>query len=219
MSDEEHPNESRVPRPELAEPKQGILQATGDPEPVLADAATARAGELPRSKDSDAEQASLDFLWKIHGYVNEYIRFADTKAAFTITLAVAVLGGLLSSGVHRLVVLAPPSQWTLLESAAGASMFLLAISVFLGGCAIWPRFWRRGAGEGHIFWGAIVEQPNANAFWAGIRNRAPENLTEAVAHHVYSLANVCARKYSYVSLSMGAAFVGAVLGALALVWL
>jgi hypothetical protein len=30
----------------------------------------------------DPDLNTTEFLWEVHRYVNEYIRFADTKAAF-----------------------------------------------------------------------------------------------------------------------------------------
>ena len=42
-----------------------------------------------------------DFLWKTHSYMNDYIRFADTKAAVVIALSTALLGGLIAAEAHH----------------------------------------------------------------------------------------------------------------------
>lgn len=54
----------------------------------------AQKGEATRPVDWDAAST---LLWDLHSYTNEYIRFADTKAAFIATACTALIGSLVAS--------------------------------------------------------------------------------------------------------------------------
>src|SRR5437763_11946832 len=43
---------------------------------------------------------SLEFLWKVHSYTNDYIRFADTKAGIALALVAGLLATLFGSKAH-----------------------------------------------------------------------------------------------------------------------
>src|SRR4051794_39473072 len=46
------------------------------------------------------DAAKHEFLWHTHEYLNEYARFADTKAAFAGAIASALIGALYSAKAH-----------------------------------------------------------------------------------------------------------------------
>jgi hypothetical protein len=50
----------------------------------------------PPDKNADA---TAKFLWDVHKYTNDYIRFADTKAAFVAAASTALIGTLVGSNV------------------------------------------------------------------------------------------------------------------------
>jgi hypothetical protein len=59
--------------------------------PGFKDRALSKAGE------TDDANSLEDFLWQVHEYTNEYIRFADTKAAFIVAASTALIGTSISS--------------------------------------------------------------------------------------------------------------------------
>ena len=77
---------------------------------------------------TEEQQARVDFLWNVHSYTNEYIRFADTKAALTVAWATALLGVLYAERVHA-VPNPETGFWvtSLLAAAALCAGFVLSV--------------------------------------------------------------------------------------------
>ena len=85
-----------------------------------------------------AASARLTFLWQTHGYLGEYSRFADTKAAFAGALAGALIGCLYGAGLFAPLMGTWVGNWTWklwLNSLAG--LFLCA-SVLLACRVVYP---------------------------------------------------------------------------------
>ena len=66
--------------------------------------------------DQQSSGPPLDFLWNVHSYTNEYIRFADAKAAFVVTIAAALVG---PSSAPRSSMLSNPPLYTCGPSQLG----------------------------------------------------------------------------------------------------
>ena len=137
-----------------------------------------------------------DFLWKTHSYMNDYIRFADTKAAIVIALSTALLGGLITAEAHhwcspRLLNFVEPA-WK--ESWLGIGALLSILFLVLAfSCAIFamtPRLWSvqitglwqsikhmfavpkpsADHSAGFIFCGEILKHGSAENYWeSGVR--------------------------------------------------
>lgn len=156
------------------------------------------------------------FLWNTHGYLNQYIRFSDTKAGFSGTIAVGLLGVLYSVGTHRPMLAIPVGQWTMSTWAAAIAMVALIMSIVLVAVAVAPRL-RSSDRKGFIFWENIAAHENAEALKAAYDAQDADGLDDHLLRHVFELSkNVCTPKFRYVSLSVWALCIGGLLGCVAL---
>ena len=158
---------------------------------------------------------SLDQLWKIHSYTNEYIRFADQKAAFLFAIPSALLAAMYSFGYNknlgfdRLTLLNATFYDTALGTLTLLSIAPLALCAVFSLCVIAPRLGRlprtflsvfskptsSTKHIGHIYWGDIIAHGTSTNYAAGMENRIADDLSRDVATHVYTLAQVAASKY------------------------
>lgn len=81
---------------------------------------------------SQQDDASIEFLWNSHSYLNEYIRFADTKAEIVIGWTSAVIGALLASGFHK------HFDVSIIGVLCFASLAVLVTAFVFGFMAVWP---------------------------------------------------------------------------------
>lgn len=183
--------------------------ATSAPAPAALDAAPRAPAPWAAS-----DLAALDFLWRTHGRLNEDARFADTKAAIVILLASGLIASLSALRLHVLVLSRSPLQWGFLEPLAAAGYVLLAAGMCFAAWAIKPRL-NRAHDKGFLFWDSIRGYPTPQEFWQAYRLQDARTLNEHMAHHVYTLAGVCQRKYRLVGLGMWAFFLGAAAAVLA----
>jgi hypothetical protein len=90
-----------------------------------------------------AAKDTLEFAWKIHGYANEYIRFADGKAGAVMAWSAAMIGALFTAKIHHYFLVWPSWDWgwkpTLLGAVAVLAYLLLMGGVLHGVGAISPR--------------------------------------------------------------------------------
>jgi|SRR5208337_832171 len=121
---------------------------------------------------------SIEFIWKVHDYTNNYIRFADTKAALVIVVASGLTASLYAAQAHhyfrlsRLSLHAASGWATLLGVGSLLAFLCLGGSIFLAVLAVVPRLRlqpRAGrtlvqkplhsSGEqpvGYVFWRSIL---------------------------------------------------------------
>jgi hypothetical protein len=91
-------------------------------------------------EDPDKRAEATDkFLWDVHKYTNDYIRFADTKAAFVAAASTALIGTLVSSTVLDSCFRVTPCAWFKVQWLAMVGLLLLATSLSLAVNAIRPR--------------------------------------------------------------------------------
>jgi hypothetical protein len=93
-----------------------------------------------------------DFLWQVHEYTNEHIRFADTKAAFIVAASTALISALVASLILDSLLRRALSVWSGSQWIAAFGLLLLSASVVLGVVAIRPRLWNKTP-VGFIFLG------------------------------------------------------------------
>ena len=172
----------------------GLSEATSAPSLAVAQ----RAGTQPTH--------SREFLWKVHGYVNDYIRFADTKAAFCLGVASELVGALFSSKSQELF-LKPPQTFTLLAWMSLAAFLFLVFSIGSAVIVVYPRLWIHAL-KGHSSYMAIAEFPSAKAFAADFGLQSDQELNDQLSNQLYSLAKVCRRKYRWVGVAMATAVIG-----------
>lgn len=218
---------------------QGPNPASSNPQ---TGAVTGSAAPLALAS-SDVELTRVDFLWKTHSYTNDYIRFADPKAAILIAIASGLIAALFTAKCHllcapgRLSWAEATAKATFLGAASLLAFCLLGLSVIFGSWAVAPRLWRtfvRGVVQrllrrlatavqpqakpqaGLIFWGDILLHHDENAYWQAVSALAPSQMSEAIAKHVYVLAGIADAKYTWVKWATICGYAGAVFACIVL---
>jgi len=158
-----------------------------------------------------------EFLWKVHSYVIDNIRLGDTKAAFCVAIASALIGALFASKCHELFIRVAPSQWTALGFTSLGAFALLAISIGAAVAVIRPRLWTHSE-KGFVFWKAISDFNAAITFRVEYETQTEAELNASLANQLYSLATVCRRKYSWMNVAILAATVGGALAVIVLLF-
>jgi hypothetical protein len=139
-----------------------------------------------------------DFLWHVHAYTDENIRFADTKASIVIVWSAVLLGYLISAKAHHLFLHAGFAKL----SAGGQAHALLGLVTFgflaaaflLAVLTISPNL-RDERSPGFLFWKRIRAHKSAARFREQLLQRSSEDLASHLAGNVFILAGVCQRKY------------------------
>ena len=159
---------------------------------------------------------SQAFLWHVHEYLNEYVRFSDTKAAFAGTLASGLLAALYSSRAHMEALQTPCRQWPIATWLDVCASVFLALSVVLALITVRPRL--GVASKGFIFWGSIAAHGKVDMLQSSFHSQSEVALNDHLLGHLFDLAhNVCLPKYRTVSLSIAALGIGGVLAGAGLV--
>lgn len=158
-----------------------------------------------------------DFLWNVHSYTNEYIRFADAKASVVIAWAGAVLGTLVASKTYANFW--DNKLWTsgtmFMAWVTLLSFFLLAASFVVAILTIAPRLKYDGkALKGLIFWEVVQTFSNGEAYAQAVKDCT--DLDSRVAQHVYELASVAHGKYAKVTYNIWLAGAGTLLAIVAI---
>jgi hypothetical protein len=142
-----------------------------------------------------------DFLWQVHKYTNDYIRFADTKAAFVVGISTALIGASFKATLFDNMFRKPLCQWSLLQYLGLVGISLLFTSIFCSILAIWPRFWNKQP-TGHIFWESVVAHGAAEKFTKSVHERSSDQLSRTTSDHLFTLASIAKRKYHLVDVSL-----------------
>jgi hypothetical protein len=192
----------------------GVSSSTPSPETPQALAAVKPPDSATPAKDLIQER---EFLWKVHGYTNDYIRFGDTKAGFCFGVASALIGALFVSKSHELFTKIGPSQWTAWSYVSLAAFLSLAVSIGATIIVIRPRLWTHEKKD-FVFWGAISAFGTETEFGAEFAAQTPNELNTSLAHHLYSISRVCRRKYMWVTVAILAAVLGGALAVLLLLF-
>jgi hypothetical protein len=154
---------------------------------------------LENCRSSSDNETQSKFLWEVHHYTNEYIRFADTKAAFIATACTALIGALIASKIFDSTFRMPPSQWLWSQRFSIVAVTLLGLAVILCVWAIRPRLPGKNPTGGFIFWESVVAHGSAQAFSQNAAKLQNDDRVAAISDHVYILASVAKRKYRWVS--------------------
>lgn len=179
---------------------------------------TADGAAGPEGTAAAPTHIALDYLWKVHGYTNEYIRFGDTKAALILAIITGLIAALFGAKVHEY---ASPTRLDWANAKAAATAFgvltvlafvfllLAAVFIFLG---IAPRLWAdykcdfldwvRGKFEPHaagpLAFINVANYTDANSYWATVQGMTPGQQAESVARHVHVLAKIADRKFKWI---------------------
>jgi hypothetical protein len=154
-----------------------------------------------------AEKDRIDFLWKVHSYTNDYIRFADSKAAFVAASSAALIGAVMGTRVldevgQKGLAQCPAHCWV------GLFALVLLAAAFLSAVfAIRPRL-RATTNKGFIFWGSVVEHKNDLSYSKAVQALKTDQLELNVSRHVFALAKICKTKYFWTNLGIVLGTVG-----------
>jgi hypothetical protein len=163
----------------------------------------------------DPNESRSDFLWEVHKYTNEYIRFADTKAAFIAGISAALIGSLVASPLFDSIFLSTPCLWSKLQWTGIAALLLLAVSLVLSIAAIRPRLWNKTS-VGYIFWGSIAGHGSMLQFTRAVHELSQLGMTNAISDHLFVLSSIAKRKYAYVDWALSVGVAGGALAGIVL---
>src|SRR3954447_10591056 len=77
----------------------------------------------------EADEFMEEYLWHLSQYINEHVRFSDTKAGSVVVLSGAVLSLLYSGGFYRAFADVPVTHWSLRSVASLLTFICLGGSV------------------------------------------------------------------------------------------
>lgn len=160
-----------------------------------------------KTESSGQSGNQLVFLWNTHKYIDDYIKFADTKAAFVVAILSAFLSSGIKSGSYATILHKPVSQWCLLDGIAITALILMLAAVLMSVNVIRPRLKTKQV-EGIIYWKAITIA-GCFKFVSTIESLDDDTLRSAVAGHTYEIAEIATKKYRFVALAMILGIVGA----------
>lgn len=160
--------------------------------PSLAVQETGR-GEIVPSSVSPLEEHHADFAGFQEDYVRHYISLADTKAAWTFTIASGVLVYLIGTDKTKDALLAPVLSWP--YASLIASVLLLVVSAFFSFRVVAPRL-ASNSGEGIVFFGSVAAKDDAASFVSEVAAHDPAEITEARLIHCFDVSKVCDGKYA-----------------------
>jgi hypothetical protein len=174
-------------------------------------------GSLARSASVEEDEFMDDYLWAVNGYINDHVRFSDTKAGSVIVLAGAVLSLLYSGGLQRDFAGRPFGEWTITSVAALLAFLCLGGSVMTAAWSIRPRLVRVHT-TGFIFWESVLAHGSADAFVRALNGQTRQQLLDHLCAQIYHVSLVCSRKFLWVARSIQLCLVGALLAAAVLVF-
>src|SRR2546428_5070756 len=149
-------------QPRLVAPADSLHLATPS---TSSDALALGGSPTPRQTGVPAQR---EFLWKVHSYTNDYIRFADAKAGFSVGIASALLAVLYAAKCHELFVTLAPVQRTPLAWVSVGAFLSLVASILAAVAAVRPRLWTH-SDKGFIFWRGIAEYDGPEMFTAAFQ--------------------------------------------------
>jgi hypothetical protein len=156
-----------------------------------------------------------EFLWEVHNYTNEYIRFADTKAAFIAGASSALIGSLVASSLFDSCFRITLCQWSKTQWIGFAGLLFLAFSLALSVTATRPRLWNN-ARVGFIYWGSIVGHKTAGSFTRAFHDLSVRERSAALSNHLFVLARIAERKYAFVDRALYSGIAGGSLAGISL---
>ncbi len=207
---------SLPPERKLPPPEKRLRTESPPSNTVRHSSETNELGNTTARSSPSEPSVKLDYLWHVHEYINEYIRFGDAKAAFAGTIASGLLAALYTSLAHSQFLQLPHDRWsTSTWLAIGAAIFL-GTSVVLALWTVRPRL-QSTQSRGFIFWGNIANHKNIEDLQSSFYSQSEQNLNDHLLRHLFDLSKkICVPKYRSTSLCVAALCLGAFLAGVAL---
>ena len=191
-------------------------ELSGQTTSEVASRASARPGDIwqptiPEPISLATTYDRLTYLWSVHSFTNECIRFSDTKAGAVVVIATGLIGALYGSEIHRRSTLLPvapsdPKAW-----AALSAFILLILGVLCGAWSIIPRL-QKCRERNFIFWDNVLEFRSAADYAKALRAESFEGLLDHLASELFIVASICRIKYRWLRLSISLALLGGLIG-------
>ena len=158
-----------------------------------------------------------DFLWKVHAYTNEYIRFSDTKSGVVVAFSLTVLGALGATKHFNPLGSVSVGGWSTINWATGGAALLLVTATLSAAWSMRPRLWNPQS-KGFIFWESIKAHETAADFKSSLAQQSEADLNTHLAGHLHVLAAVASRKYFWSDVAMLLAAAGGFVAAAVLIF-
>jgi hypothetical protein len=162
-------------------------------------------------------QEKVGFLWDVHRYTNEYIRFADTKAAFIAGVDAALIGTAISSSLFDSCLHQSPCHWSVALWLGIAGVIPLCFSIAFSVSTIIPLRWHNVT-HGFIYWNSVVAHGSPKNFGHAFVALSSDGMTSELTNHIYVLGTIAKKKYEFICMAAWLSVVGCVLTGIA-VWL
>jgi hypothetical protein len=186
---------------------------------------------------SPDQKEQIDFLWKVHSYTNDYIRFADQKAGLLLAVQSGLVAALYSAKLHLACSVSKLNydQATAKDTLLGFVALLAFAGLLVGiACALFaivPRLWvqfrpslvarlrNKLVGDlpkGPIFWKQVLLTGSSEEYVQYVEGLSPTERVRQVGHHIHALAGVANAKFDWINLSVAAGALGAFLALIGL---
>jgi len=148
--------------------------------------------------------ARIEFLWRVHEYINRNTHFADGKAGISF----AATSGLISwitahydkfSDAERFGFFPTLLIWS------GVACLMLAVTAFAA--VLIPRLWAKSQ-KGLIFWEQVAKYDTGAAYSHAVTQMNEEGIEVVLADHIHIMARLASRKYALVAFGVNAAAAG-----------
>lgn len=161
------------------------------------------------------DSKKFDFMWNVHSYQNEYIRFADTKAIVVLGWVSAISGLMISLDRHHLLFKPKEIDWSLAVFGLLAPTWMAFISLTVSFIAcvfvLFPRLPKSFSGKSEntlIFWDEVQSFKNASDYNRAIEAATDQDLIRKVSQHLFTLSEISRLKYQIAQWALGAGVVG-----------
>jgi hypothetical protein len=155
----------------------------------------------------------LDFAWKTHDYIHNYIRFSDAKAALAITWCTAMAGAMCVAGIHVGLVKGQMTGFLFLSSLSG--FILLGLAFLAAAWSIMPRLWTKQR-SGLVFWESIIVIAHDSLYPKELGRKSVAELADHLAVQVYAVSQVASSKFFWSGNAIWLAVLGTVASVLAI---
>jgi len=171
---------------------------------------------LLRTASVEEDEFMEEYLWHVNQYLNEHVRFSDTKAGSVIVLAGALLSMLYGGGMHRTFAAVPIAEWSLRTVAALVTYLLLGGAVMAAAWTMRPRM-VKSVPTGYVFWESILAHGSPQAFVRNLNLRSRQELLDHLAVQLYVVSGILSTKFRWVGRAVMLCLTGAMLAAVVLV--
>lgn len=170
---------------------------------------------LLRAASVEEDEFMEEYLWHVSEYLNEHVRFSDTKAGSVVVLSGAMLSLLYGGGLHHAFATVPVSQWSLRAIAGLATYALLGAAVLAASWTMRPRMVNT-VPTGYVFWESILAHGSPAAFVKDLNQRSRRELLDHLAIQLYVVSGICSTKFRWVGRAVMLCMAGALLATVVL---